>query len=151
MGTDSCTAVSAERTCAGMKLRAEAKGDRYVLNGSKMWITNGPEADTLVVYAKTDPSAGPRGITAFLIEKGMGVLGTAVAFVWFYDGVRAIGPARSMVFVNLVPIFAILFAMLLLDEKLEMSMVIGAALVITGVFIINRPERAPAPDRKSVM
>src|SRR5947207_12675064 len=55
----------------GMKLRAEKRGDRVVLNGSKMWITNGPYADTLVVYAKTDPSAGPRGITAFLIEKGM--------------------------------------------------------------------------------
>ena len=55
----------------GMKLRAEKHGDHYVLNGSKMWITNGPYADTLVVYAKTDPNAGPRGITAFLIEKGM--------------------------------------------------------------------------------
>ena len=54
-----------------MRTRAEKKGDRYVLNGSKMWITNGPEAETLVVYAKTDPEAGPRGITAFLIEKGM--------------------------------------------------------------------------------
>jgi isovaleryl-CoA dehydrogenase len=53
-----------------MKLRAEKKGDRYVLNGSKMWITNGPDANVLVVYAKTDPSAGARGITAFLIEKG---------------------------------------------------------------------------------
>src|SRR5262245_5294854 len=53
-----------------MKTRAEKKGDRYILNGSKMWITNGPEAETLVVYAKTDPNAGPRGITAFLIEKG---------------------------------------------------------------------------------
>ena len=53
-----------------MRLRAEKKGDRYVLNGSKMWITNGPQADTLIVYAKTDPEAGPRGITAFLIEKG---------------------------------------------------------------------------------
>ncbi|KAA0692551.1 isovaleryl-CoA dehydrogenase [Neorhizobium sp. P12A] len=52
-----------------MKLRAEKRGDRYVLNGSKMWITNGPDADVLVVYAKTDPEAGPRGITAFLIEK----------------------------------------------------------------------------------
>ncbi|MCZ8374621.1 MAG: isovaleryl-CoA dehydrogenase [Beijerinckiaceae bacterium] len=53
-----------------MKLRAEKKGDRYILNGSKMWITNGPSAETLIVYAKTDPEAGPRGITAFLIEKG---------------------------------------------------------------------------------
>jgi isovaleryl-CoA dehydrogenase len=53
-----------------MKLRADLKGDRYVLNGSKMWITNGPDADVLVVYAKTDLAAGPKGITAFLIEKG---------------------------------------------------------------------------------
>src|ERR1700716_1512975 len=53
-----------------MKLRAEKKGDRYVLNGSKMWITNGADADTLVVYAKTDPGAGPKGVTAFIIEKG---------------------------------------------------------------------------------
>jgi len=54
-----------------MKLKAEARGDRYVLNGTKFWITNAPEADTLVVYAKTDPAAGPKGITAFLIERGM--------------------------------------------------------------------------------
>ena len=53
-----------------MKLQAEKRGDRYVLNGSKMWITNGPDADVLVVYAKTAPEAGPRGITAFLVEKG---------------------------------------------------------------------------------
>jgi isovaleryl-CoA dehydrogenase len=53
-----------------MTLRAERKGDRYVLNGTKMWITNGPDADTLVVYAKTDPQAKQRGITAFLVEKG---------------------------------------------------------------------------------
>jgi isovaleryl-CoA dehydrogenase len=52
-----------------MKLRAEKKGDRYVLNGTKMWITNAPDADTLVVYAKTEPQAGSRGITAFLIER----------------------------------------------------------------------------------
>ena len=54
-----------------MKLRADAQGDHYVLNGSKMWITNGPDADVLVVYAKTEPDLGPRGITAFLIEKSM--------------------------------------------------------------------------------
>jgi isovaleryl-CoA dehydrogenase len=54
-----------------MRTRAERRGDRYVLNGSKMWITNGPVADTLVVYAKTDRTAGARGITAFVIEKGM--------------------------------------------------------------------------------
>jgi isovaleryl-CoA dehydrogenase len=54
----------------GMRTRADKRGDRFVLNGSKMWITNGPDADVLVVYAKTDPAAGPQGITAFLIEKG---------------------------------------------------------------------------------
>ncbi|MEE2525166.1 isovaleryl-CoA dehydrogenase [Hyphobacterium sp. HN65] len=54
-----------------MRLKAEKKGDRYILNGSKMWITNGPSADVVVVYAKTDPAARSRGITAFLIEKGM--------------------------------------------------------------------------------
>ena len=53
-----------------MRLKAEKKNDRFVLNGSKMWITNGPDADTLVVYAKTDPDRGSRGITAFLVEKG---------------------------------------------------------------------------------
>ncbi len=53
-----------------MKLRAEKRGDRYVLNGTKMWITNGPDADVLVVYAKTDPAAASKGITAFLVEKG---------------------------------------------------------------------------------
>ena len=61
----------------GMRTRAEKRGDRWVLNGSKMWITNGPNADTLVVYAKTDPSAGPRGITAFLIERGFTGFSTA--------------------------------------------------------------------------
>jgi isovaleryl-CoA dehydrogenase len=61
----------------GMRTRADKRGDRYVLNGSKMWITNGPEAEVLVVYAKTDPDAGPRGITAFLIEHGMKGFSTA--------------------------------------------------------------------------
>ena len=54
-----------------MKTHAILKGDSYVLNGTKMWITNGPNANVLVVYAKTDPKAGPKGITAFLIEKDM--------------------------------------------------------------------------------
>src|SRR5207245_1451339 len=54
----------------GMRTRADRRGERYVLNGSKMWITNGPDANVLVIYAKTDPAAGPRGITAFLVEKG---------------------------------------------------------------------------------
>ncbi|NSX17218.1 isovaleryl-CoA dehydrogenase [Cupriavidus taiwanensis] len=54
-----------------MKLRAQLKGDRYVLNGTKMWITNGPDCDVLVVYAKTEPELGARGMTAFIVEKGM--------------------------------------------------------------------------------
>jgi isovaleryl-CoA dehydrogenase len=54
-----------------MSTRAEKRGSSYVLNGTKMWITNAPHADTLVIYAKTDPAAGPRGITAFVVEKGM--------------------------------------------------------------------------------
>ncbi|KJS34843.1 MAG: isovaleryl-CoA dehydrogenase [Rhodospirillaceae bacterium BRH_c57] len=61
----------------GMRTRAEKKGDRYIINGNKMWITNGPDAHTLVVYAKTDPTAGPKGITAFIIEKGMKGFSTA--------------------------------------------------------------------------
>jgi len=68
---------SAGSDVVSMSTRADKKGDRYVLNGSKMWITNGPVAETLVVYAKTDPSAGPRGITAFIIEKGMKGFSTA--------------------------------------------------------------------------
>ena len=61
----------------GMRLRADKQGAKYILNGSKMWITNGPDAHTLVVYAKTDPEAGPRGITAFIIENGFTGFSTA--------------------------------------------------------------------------
>jgi isovaleryl-CoA dehydrogenase len=60
-----------------MRLRAEKRAEHYVLNGSKMWITNGPDADTLVVYAKTDVAGGPRGITAFIVEKGFKGFSTA--------------------------------------------------------------------------
>lgn len=60
-----------------MRTRAERRGDRYVINGSKMWITNGPDADVLVVYAKTEPEAGSRGITAFLVERGFAGFSTA--------------------------------------------------------------------------
>ena len=69
--------VGAGSDVVGMKLRADKKGDRYVLNGNKMWITNGPEAQTLVVYAKTDIKAGPRGITAFIVENGFKGFSTA--------------------------------------------------------------------------
>jgi isovaleryl-CoA dehydrogenase len=61
----------------GMRTRADKHGDRFVLNGSKMWITNGPDADVLVIYAKTAPDAGPRGITAFVVEKGFKGFSTA--------------------------------------------------------------------------
>jgi isovaleryl-CoA dehydrogenase len=60
-----------------MRLRAERRGGRYVLNGSKMWITNGPDADVFVVYAKTDPAAGPRGISALIVERGTRGFSTA--------------------------------------------------------------------------
>ncbi|MGX9349927.1 isovaleryl-CoA dehydrogenase [Shimia sp. W99] len=71
---------SAGSDVVSMKLRADKKNDRYVLNGNKYWITNGPDADTLVVYAKTDMDAGPRGITAFLIEKEMKGFSTSPHF-----------------------------------------------------------------------
>jgi isovaleryl-CoA dehydrogenase len=61
----------------GMRTRAEKRGERFILNGSKMWITNGPDADVLVVYAKTDPRTGPQGITAFIVEKGFAGFSTA--------------------------------------------------------------------------
>ncbi len=64
----------------GMQLRAEKRNDRFVLNGTKYWITNGPDADTLVVYAKTDPDAGSRGITAFIVEKTMTGFSTSAHF-----------------------------------------------------------------------
>lgn len=69
LGSYCLTEPNAGSDAANLRTRAERRGDRYVLNGSKMWITNGGDADTLVVYAKTDVNAGPRGITAFLIEK----------------------------------------------------------------------------------
>ena len=53
-----------------MQMKAERKGDQYILNGSKMWITNGPSADVVVVYAKTDPNAGSKSISTFIVEKG---------------------------------------------------------------------------------
>ena len=71
---------SAGSDVVSMKLRAEKKNDRYVLNGNKYWITNGPDADTLVVYAKTDPEAGHRGMTAFIIEKSMTGFSTSPHF-----------------------------------------------------------------------
>ena len=78
----------------------------------------------------------------------LGVLGTGVAFVWFYEGVRTLGPARTAVFVNLVPVFAILLGWLLLGERVDASMLIGGAIVIAGVWLLNRPS-TPVPAAAS--
>ena len=77
----------------------------------------------------------------------MGTLGTAVAFVWFLEGVKTLGPARAAIFVNLVPVAAIALAALLLGERITLAMIVGGALVIAGVWIINRPTAA-APRRR---
>jgi isovaleryl-CoA dehydrogenase len=77
VGALAMSEANAGSDVVSMRLRAKKQGDRYVLNGTKMWITNGPQADTLVVYAKTDPVAGQRGITAFIIEKGVKGFSTA--------------------------------------------------------------------------
>jgi isovaleryl-CoA dehydrogenase len=70
VGALAMSEANAGSDVVSMKLRAERRGDRYSLNGTKMWITNGPEADVVVVYARTDPAAGARGLTAFIVEKG---------------------------------------------------------------------------------
>ena len=77
LGALAMSEAGAGSDVVGMTCRAEKRGDRYVLNGNKFWITNGPCADVLVVYAKTDPEAGARGITAFIVEKGMKGFSTA--------------------------------------------------------------------------
>lgn len=77
VGALAMSEASAGSDVVSMKLRAKKKGDRYVLNGTKMWITNGPEAETLVVYAKTDPGARSRGITAFLVENNFNGFSTS--------------------------------------------------------------------------
>jgi len=77
VGALAMSEVGAGSDVVGMRARAERRSDGYVLNGTKMWITNGPDADVLVVYAKTDPDAGARGITAFVIERGMAGFSTA--------------------------------------------------------------------------
>ena len=71
VGALAMSEANAGSDVVSMKLRAERRGERFVLNGGKMWITNGGDADTLVIYARTDIEAGPRGITAFIVEKGM--------------------------------------------------------------------------------
>ncbi len=87
------------------------------------------------------PAASSQG---WLALGYLGVFGTAVAFVWFYEGVKAIGPARAAVFINLVPVAAVTLGVLLLGERLELSMLAGGVLVILGVYIINR-QAVPSP------
>jgi len=77
IGALAMSEVGAGSDVVSMKLRADKRGDRYVLNGSKMWITNGPDAHTLIVYARTEPDAGPRGITAFIVERDFKGFSTA--------------------------------------------------------------------------
>lgn len=77
VGALAMSETSAGSDVVSMKMRADKKGGRYLLNGSKMWITNGPDADVVVVYAKTDPVAGAKGITAFLVEKAFAGFSTA--------------------------------------------------------------------------
>ena len=77
VGALAMSEVGAGSDVVSMRTKAELRGDHWVLNGNKMWVTNGPDADVLIVYAKTDPAAGPRGITAFIIEKGFAGFSTA--------------------------------------------------------------------------
>ncbi len=81
----------------------------------------------------------------------LGVLGTAVAFVWYYDGVRVIGAARTSVFINLVPVAAVALGALLLDEMPEPSMLAGGALVVAGIFVLNRPALPPRAVQPTVV
>lgn len=77
VGSLAMSETEAGSDVVSMRLRAEKKGDRYILNGNKFWITNAPDADTFVIYAKTDPEDGPRGITAFIVERGFSGFSTA--------------------------------------------------------------------------
>ena len=92
VGALAMSEANAGSDVVSMKLRADKKGDRYVLNGGKMWITNGGDADTLVIYAKTDLNAGPRGITAFIVEKGF--TGFSHGTTWTSWECRAPTPIR---------------------------------------------------------
>jgi len=99
-----------------------------------------------LVVTRRDPLVPHASLRVWLALVYMGVLGTALAFVWFLEGVKTLGPARAAIFVNLVPVAAITLGLLLLGERLTVAMLVGAALVVAGVWIINRPASAmPAP------
>jgi drug/metabolite transporter (DMT)-like permease len=95
-------------------------------------------AATLVEGAALVPQATPSAWAALAF---LGAFGTAVAFVWYNDGVRRLGAARAPVFINLVPVFAVVLAALLLGERVDASMVAGGALVLAGVYTLNAPRR----------
>ncbi len=107
------------------------------LTGTALLVIAAALSGDLVV-----PQASQKG---WICLAYLGVFGTAVAFVWFYDGVKVLGPARTAVFINLVPVAAVTLGVLLLGEPLELSMLTGGALVILGVFIINRPVATATP------
>jgi drug/metabolite transporter (DMT)-like permease len=93
----------------------------------------------VVVVVRGDPLWPHASLHAWLALLYMGLFGTALAFVWFLEGVKTLGPARASIFVNLVPVAAITLGVLLLGERLTLAMLVGAALVVAGVWIINRP------------
>jgi drug/metabolite transporter (DMT)-like permease len=130
---------------------------RITVNVSPLAITTyaafaGTLMLAIVSLARGDLLVVPKAsLAAWTSLVYMGSLGTAVAFVWFLEGVQRLGPARAAVFINLVPIAAIALGALLLDERITVPMVVGAAMVITGVWILNRPTalvpaRAPNPS-----
>jgi drug/metabolite transporter (DMT)-like permease len=97
----------------------------------------------VATLAANDLALPPASTQVWLALAFLGAFGTAVAFVWFYDGVRAIGPARTAIFINLVPVFAVGLGVALLGEPLEASMLVGGAIVVAGVWLLNRPSPAP--------
>ncbi|MEP7206314.1 MAG: DMT family transporter [Casimicrobiaceae bacterium] len=130
----------------------------YTLIGKRMLRRLSPlAASTYAAWAGTvmlalaalvsgDGIAPPQAsLTAWAAIAFLGVLGTAVAFVWYYEGVHAIGPAAAAVFINLVPVSAVVLGVLLLDERLDAATLLGGALVVAGVAILNRGGGGPAP------
>jgi drug/metabolite transporter (DMT)-like permease len=129
---------------------------RITVNVSPLAITTyaalvGTVMLAIVSFARGELGVPKASFAAWTSLVYMGSLGTAVAFVWFLEGVQRLGPARAAVFINLVPVAAIALGALLLGERITVPMIVGAAMVITGVWILNRPTalvsaRAPNPS-----
>lgn len=125
---------------------------RITVNVSPLAITTyaavvGTAMLAIVSFARGDLVVPNASVAAWTSLVYMGSFGTALAFVWFLEGVQRLGPARAAVFINLVPIAAIALGVLLLHERITLSTIVGAALVITGVWILNRPGTvAPAAE-----